>query len=115
MIGMLHLIATAHACQRARERLRWHARTLERMLDRVFYFGAAANDCPRPLQRYLDELPHEPGQTVVRVYGQLVFIFARDETAATARLLTVYVLPGVHRAAARRVQLRPRTALALAA
>lgn len=114
-MGMLHLIATAHACQRARERLRWHARTLERMLERVFYFGVSAEACARPLRRYLDELPHEPGQNIVRVYGQLVFIFARDEAAATARLLTVYALPCIHRAAARRAQHQPRTVLALAA
>jgi hypothetical protein len=112
---MLHLVATAHACRRARERLRWHARTLERMLERVFYFGVSAEECDRSLRLYLDELPHEPGQNVVRVYGQLVFIFARDEAAATARLLTVYPLPAAHRASAHRAQLRPRAGLALAA
>lgn len=112
---MLHLVATAHACQRARQRLRWHARTLERMLSRVFYFGASAADCASPLRRYLDELPHEPGQNVVRVYGQLVFIFARDEAAATARLLTMYPLPVTYREAARRAQNQPRAGLALAA
>ncbi len=112
---MLHLIATAHACQRARQRLRWHARTLDRMLARVFYFGASAADCASPLRRYLDELPHEPGQNIVRVYGQLVFIFAFDEAATTARLLTVYPLPAAHRYAARRTQRQPRVGLALAA
>lgn len=112
---MLHLVATDHAYQRARQRLRWHTRTLERMLDRVFYFGVSAEDCARELRGYLDALPHEPGQNVVRVYGQLVFIFARDEASTTARLLTVYPLPGLHRAAARRAQHHPRTAFALAA
>lgn len=112
---MLHLVATAHAYERARQRLRWHARTLERMLARVFYFGVSAEDCTRELRGYLEELPHEPGQNVVRVYGQLVFIFARDEAAASARLLTVYPLPGTHRAAARRAHRQPHTCLALAA
>ena len=112
---MLHLVATTHACQRARERLSWHARTVSRMLERVFYFGAGAADCPRPLQRYLDTLPHEPGQNVIRVYGQLVFIFARDQDTATALLLTVYALPAPYRASAQHAQRRPRAGLALAA
>ena len=112
---MLHLVATAHASQRARERLRWHARTVDRMLERVFYFGISAKDCSSLLRGYLDALPHEPGQNVIRVYGQLVFVFAHDYDAATARLLTVYALPGTYRPAARRAQHQPRAGLALAA
>ena len=37
MIGaMITLLATHHANERARERIGWHRRTLDRMLERVF-------------------------------------------------------------------------------
>jgi hypothetical protein len=34
---MIKLLASVHARERARERMSWHHRTLERMLERVFY------------------------------------------------------------------------------
>jgi len=102
---MIHLVATRHAHQRARQRIGWSTRTLDRMLERVFYFGVRSADCPRTLRAYLDTLPHEPGHNRVRIYGQQIFIFAQPAPESAA-LLTVYQLPPAYRAAAHRAQTR---------
>ncbi len=105
---MLHFITTTHACKRARERLKWHARALHRMLERVYYFGVSAPDCPRALQHYLSTLPQHEGTSFVRVYGQWVFIFSREEDAKI-KLLTVYGLPPGFRLNAQNALRRTRT------
>lgn len=109
---MLQLVASHHAFRRARQRCHWHRRTLHRMLERVVYAGVAAQDCRGSLARFLATLPHDHESSLVRVYGEHVFIFVRRDEGRTLCLLTVYSIPPAHRVAARSAA---RQQLALAA
>lgn len=103
---MLQFVATHHARERARERFRWHPRTLCRMLERIFYFGIPPERCAGGLRAYLTAITDESAGGRVVLYGEQIFVFGRAEEAATAALLTVYPLPAAYRARAHRARLR---------
>ena len=96
---MVQLIATDHACQRARERLRWHHRTLVRMLERVFYDGLGPKDCSRRLHAFVAAKTAAKPAGLVRIYGEHLFLFTRDDPDEVV-LLTVYSIPSELRTAA---------------
>lgn len=50
---MIHFALTDHAIQRARERAGWNRETLRRMLERIFFDGAAASYLGRRLRMFL--------------------------------------------------------------
>ena len=80
------------------------------MLERVFYAGVDAIDCKGELRRYLTALPYDTVHQCVRIYGEQVYLFARNEPDEAA-LVTVYHLPLSYRHAAHRA-LRSQHALA---
>ena len=88
----MSLCITEHARQRANERLGWRIRTLDRMLERIFYFGLAPETAPARLARFLAHLQEGAGATV-RAYGQHVFIFQHVEEPTDIALVTVYLVP----------------------
>lgn len=75
---------------------------LDRMLERIVYFGLAAEDCSGELRRYLKNLCVDPSTGCVRIYGEQVYIFARDNGGNTFALVTVMHLPRAIRPAAHR-------------
>mgnify|MGYP000847802410 CR=1 FL=1 len=83
---------TTHARQRAEERLNWSTHTLERMIDRVFYFGIAAEHARGRVARYL-EAAQDTADVVVRAYGEHLYVFAKDPLRTTIALVTVYEVP----------------------
>ncbi len=96
---ILAVVTTTHARDRARERIKWHRRTLDRMLDRIVYAGLSPDDCSGELHRYLASICSAAERTV-RVYGEQVYVFARDQEALV--LITVLQLPRTLRSASRR-------------
>jgi hypothetical protein len=68
--------ATHHACQRAKERLNWTPKTLNRMLPRIFTQGLCIENTKGTLRRYLsNRLKDAPEGTKLRVYGEYLYIF----------------------------------------
>jgi hypothetical protein len=99
---MIKLHTTRHARLRARQRIGWHHRTLERMLERIFYAGRSADECPDLLEAYLDAR-HSATAPLLRIYGEHLFIFTRD-AVDEAVLLTVYRLPAAYKTITRRAR-----------
>ena len=88
----MSIVITEHAQQRARERLNWSRASLERMVDRVFYFGIAVDRARGRVARYL-EAAQDTADVMVRAYGEHLYIFAQDPLHADIALVTVYEVP----------------------
>jgi len=88
----MSIVITEHAQQRARERLNWSRGSLERMVDRVFYFGIAVDRARGRVARYL-EAAQDTADVMVRAYGEHLYIFAQDRLHADIALVTVYEVP----------------------
>lgn len=88
----MSIVITEHAQQRARERLNWSRGSLERMVDRVFYFGIAVDRARGRVARYL-EAAQDTADVMVRAYGEHLYIFAQDPLHADIALVTVYEVP----------------------
>lgn len=106
---MIKILASAHACERARKRISWHRRTLERMLERVFYDGLGPDDCSRRLSTYIEAKTRDVAG-LTRIYGEHLFLFTRDLPDEVV-LLTVYPIPGGLKSAAHQAR-RQQHALA---
>ena len=89
---MIKLLASLHAREGARQRIRWHHRTLERMLERVFYDGLGPEDCSRQLHDFVASKTEANPAGLTRIYGEHLFLFTRDLPDEVV-LLTVYPLP----------------------
>lgn len=105
---MIKLTSTPHAIQRARERAGWGRRTLDRMLERIFYDGLGASDCRGFLGEYLAVVKARDVARFARVHGEFVFIFARERSPDEVALVTVLNLPGHLRDLATRLRARRR-------
>lgn len=97
----MKLSLTHHAIKRAHQRVSWNRRATSRMLERVFYNGLAPGECPRRLRSYLETKIRERNDSLVRIYGEHLYIFARPEQDEAA-LMTLYVLPQEMRPLAKR-------------
>ena len=106
---MVKLLASHHARERARQRIGWHRRTLDRMLERVFYDGLGPEDCSRRLGEFVAATVNTAAG-LSRIYGEHLFLFTRDH-ADEVVLLTVYPLPSELKSAAHRAR-RQQNALA---
>jgi hypothetical protein len=102
---MITLLATHHANARARERIGWHRRTLDRMLERVFYDGLGLGDCPRRLHAFIVASVTAEISGLTRIYGEHLYVFARDQPNVVV-LKTVYALPAGLKSAAHRARHR---------
>ncbi len=106
---MVKLLESHHARERARQRIGWHRRTLERMLERVFYDGLGPEDCSHRLGDFVAATVNTAAG-LSRIYGEHLFLFTRDH-ADEVVLLTVYPLPSELKSAAHRAR-RQQNALA---
>ena len=103
---MIKLVPTPHAVQRARTRTGWCRQTLERMLDRVYYFGLCPEDCGRRLGDYLESVRTMELARFARLYGEHVFIFGREGPEDEVSLITILHLPAEYRPLAQRARAR---------
>ena len=101
--AMITLLATHHANERARERIGWHRRTLERMLERVFYDGLGLGDCPRRLHEFITANVTSDACGLTRIYGEHLYVFASDQPNVVV-LKTVYPLPAALKSTAHRAR-----------
>ena len=92
-----------HAFERARERLGWSARALERMASRILGFGLSVNDTAGALHRYMEEKESVAG-ALARSYGETLFIFQAGANTGDVTLVTVWPLPGEIRGCLRRTR-----------
>jgi len=104
-VGMITLLATHHANERARERIGWHRRTLDRMLERVFYDGLGPCDCPSRLHEFIAASVTAEACALTRIYGEHLYIFTRDQPNVVV-LKTVYPLPAALKSTAHRARHR---------
>ncbi len=88
----MSITITEHAHQRARERLNWSRASLERMVDRVFYFGIAVDQARGQVARYLASRETDDGG-IVRAYGEHIFVFGTTAALADIALVTVFEVP----------------------
>jgi len=93
---MMEAQITAHAKERAKERLGWNAAALTRMADKALAVGVSHAATKGRLHRYLSHLylTHEKGNNT-RIFGEHVFVFEGR------MLITVLHLPHEFRRAAR--------------
>ena len=104
--GMLKIIPSPHAVQRAKTRAGWCRRTLERMLERIYYFGLTPERCGRQLRDYLASIDANDVARFARVYGEHIFIFGHEAGADQVALVTVLHLPADLRSLAHRARSR---------
>ena len=102
--GVIKLIPTQHAVQRAKVRTGWCRHALERMFDRVFYFGLGEADCSGRLRDYMDKVSFNEVAPVVRLYGDHLFVFGHGCQADEMALITILHLPIELRALAHRTR-----------
>ena len=102
---MITLLASCHANERARERIGWHRRTLDRMLERVFYDGLGPTDCQGRLNEFMAASVTAEACALTRIYGEHLFIFASDQPNVVV-LKTVYPLPAQLKSTAHRARYR---------
>ena len=79
---------TFHAYDRAKERLRWKVKVLDKMAEKAFLEGVKHKDTRGALNKYLNEIwsNHKKSDNV-RIYGEVIFLFANNV------LITLYQLP----------------------
>lgn len=78
---------TKHAYKRAKERLGWNKKALERMAPVVLADGIRIGQTSGPFRRYLDSHIHKGHAVTLRIYGRFIFLFTDD------CMLTILDLP----------------------
>ena len=80
--------ATKHAYQRAKERLSWKKRTLDRMMQKALDEGITHADTVGRLNDYITSIwkQYERANNI-RIYGENIYLFRFN------KLITLYRLP----------------------
>ncbi|MEM1327365.1 MAG: hypothetical protein AAGI23_15485 [Bacteroidota bacterium] len=80
-------VATDHAYQRAKERLGWKRKTLDRMMSKAFKEGYTHGQTKSKLQKYITKLwfEHKHANNT-RIYGEVIYFFSDNV------LITLYQL-----------------------
>lgn len=82
------VIITDHAYERAKERIGWKPKVLDKMAEKAFLEGKKHKDTKGALMRYLTKLWFSYKHcNNVRIYGENVFFFCDNI------LITLYQLP----------------------
>ena len=85
---MEELEATKHAYDRAKERLSWKKKTLDRMMRKAFEEGVTHSDTTGQLNKYITDLWFKyKTANNIRIYGENVYLFR------FTKLITLYRLP----------------------
>lgn len=82
------VLITEHAYERAKERLSWKSKVLDKMAEKAFLEGIKHKDTKGSLNRYVTKLWFSyKHANNVRIYGENIFFFCDN------RLITLYQLP----------------------
>ena len=83
---------TAHAFERAKERLSLSSDSLKKMADKAYDQGIKHSDTKGALNKYLSSLffRHKNANNI-RIYGEFVYIFINN------KLVTLYVIPSEYK------------------
>jgi len=85
---LVAVLITEHAYERAKERLNWKSKVLDKMAEKAFLEGIKHKDTKGSLIRYLTKLWFNYKHcNNVRIYGENIFFFCDN------RLITLYQLP----------------------
>lgn len=80
-------IATKHAYEKAKERMNWRSKVLDKMMQKAFYEGVQHKDTKGTLRKYITKLWFRyKNCNNVRIYGENIYFFS-DQT-----LITLYRL-----------------------
>jgi len=80
------MIITNHAYKRAKERLGWKKKTLDRMVPIIENKHIPVKEFKGKIRRYLDKIGISSKMSCM-VYGEAIFLFQGD------RLVTIYQTP----------------------
>lgn len=85
-MDVLHI--TEHAYERAKERLSWNTKVLDKMAEKAYNEGIKHADTKGQLKKYVDKIwfKHKVCNNI-RIYGENIFLFGNN------RLITIYQLP----------------------
>ena len=87
MIEKAECEATDHAYERAKERLGWKRKVLDKMMEKAFFEGIQHKDTKGSLNRYITKLWFDyKFCNNVRIYGENIYFF-KD-----SKLITLYRL-----------------------
>jgi hypothetical protein len=81
------MVITDHAYHRAKERLGWNAKALERMLKKVRDNGISHSQTKGSLRKWLSGEFRDHKMTDAKIYGKHCFFFYND------KLITVISIP----------------------
>lgn len=83
----IDLRITEHAYQRAKERLNWKKKTLDRMVKKAFNQGLKWKDTKGSLKEFLQwQRRQHPETNQIRIYGEHVFYFSNFALITMYRL-----------------------------
>lgn len=80
-------VASSHAYEKAKERMKWKPKVLDKMMQKAFYEGMHHKDTKGTLNRYITKLWFRyKFCNNVRIYGENIYFFCDK------RLITLYRL-----------------------
>jgi len=80
-------IVTEHAYEKAKERMNWKPKVLDKMMQKAFYKGIQHKDTKGTLKKHITKLWHRyKFCNNVRIYGENIYFFSNK------RLITLYRL-----------------------
>jgi hypothetical protein len=92
MCKHIELIATRHAYKRAKERLSWKPKTLDRMLHKIHAEGVSRREAKGKLKKYmLQQRVKYKNKTYAKVYGEVIYFFYRHQLITMYRLDNEYI------------------------
>jgi hypothetical protein len=91
--GPARVLISAHAYERARERLHWSRTTVARMALRALMDGSTADRAGGVIGRLLEGIAYPGSDCCPVLHGEFVYIFGCDEHRVTWTLLTLYRAP----------------------
>ena len=91
------VIVTKHALEQARKRLGFNSCTLERMACKAYMYGLSCDNTDGILRSFilakmkLQSEKHD--DAILRVYGEILYVFVRNKRTDDLYLLTTYQIP----------------------
>jgi hypothetical protein len=78
---------TQHAYERAKERLGWNAKVLDRMITRAFTDGVKHSGTKGTLKKYVTKLwGRNKNANNIRIYGENVYLFCGETLVSIYQL-----------------------------
>jgi hypothetical protein len=95
----LEVVITKHAYERAKERLSWTEKVLDKMAQKAFSIGISHKDTKGGLNKYITKIWFDyKTANNVKIHGEVIYLFNKNT------LITVYQLPNDLRKKAKNVK-----------